>query len=421
MFTLHPAALHGVAGKLVNTLLPHTEADLTALLIHLLAGFGSIIGRNAYCSVDGAKHYSNIFFVCVGATAKGRKGTSWNRIKGILELVDPEWVATHTYSGLSTGEGLIAAAAHLGGTTSDTDTPAADKRMFIMQQEFASTLKVMTRPGNNLSGVIRDAWDTGTFQVMVKKNPVKVEDAHVSVVGHITSEELRRNLTLTEWANGFANRFLWVRSSRSKPLPEGGNLSEQEITALAALLKPAVDFGRKAALLERNQEAKEFWAEIYPDLSEGELGMLGAITSRAEAQVLRLSMLYALLDCSSTIRRCHLEAALAVWGYCEQTAHWIFGDDLGDSTADEILALLKRTKVVTRDEIVNHFSRHRGKEEIGRALALLQRRGLALLDFENTEGRRVQLWRAVTVEEYGPVRENDPKDEGEATKDPAGK
>jgi hypothetical protein len=54
------------------------------------------------------------------------------------------------------------------------------------------------------------------------------------------------------------------------------------------------------------------WATVYEDLSEGKAGLLGSMTSRAEAQVLRLSMVFALLDCSTTIRAEHLRAALAV-------------------------------------------------------------------------------------------------------------
>jgi hypothetical protein len=41
------------------------------------------------------------------------------------------------------------------------------------------------------------------------------------------------------------------------------------------------------------------------------------MVARAPAQVLRLSMMYALLDMSTTIRKEHLEAALEIWRYCE--------------------------------------------------------------------------------------------------------
>jgi hypothetical protein len=60
----------------------------------------------------------------------------------------------------------------------------------------------------------------------------------------------------------------------------------------------------------------------------------GAATSRAEAQVLRLSAIYSVLGCSSTIALPHLQAALAVWNYCSAGAVLLFGTSAGDPTAD---------------------------------------------------------------------------------------
>ena len=47
--------------------------------------------------------------------------------------------------------------------------------------------------------------------------------------------------------------------------------------------------------------------------------MVGAPTSRAAAQVLRLSMINTLLDGEKFVRPPHLLAALAVWDYCGGT------------------------------------------------------------------------------------------------------
>ena len=33
---------------------------------------------------------------------------------------------------------------------------------------------------------------------------------------------------------------------------------------------------------------------------------------------------------------------MAVWAYCDQSAHLIFGDSLGDPVADDILIALRR-------------------------------------------------------------------------------
>ena len=68
--------------------------------------------------------------------------------------------------------------------------------------------------------------------------------------------------------------------------------------------------------------------------------MVGALTSLAEAQVLRLSLIYALLDGERLVRVPHLLAALSVWDYCETSVKYIFGQTLGDPVADGILETL---------------------------------------------------------------------------------
>jgi DNA replicative helicase MCM subunit Mcm2 (Cdc46/Mcm family) len=72
--------------------------------------------------------------------------------------------------------------------------------------------------------------------------------------------------------------------------------------------------------MKRDDEAKAIWREVYPDLSEGKLGMFGAMTARLDAIAVRLSMIYALLDCSPLVRAAHLKAALAIVKYCEDSA-----------------------------------------------------------------------------------------------------
>ena len=91
----------------------------------------------------------------------------------------------------------------------------------MVESEFVSALKVANRDGNTLSAVIRAAWDTGTLRTLTRNSPLEAVGAHVSIIGHITSEELRRYLDATETANGFANRFMWLCVRRSKVLPEG--------------------------------------------------------------------------------------------------------------------------------------------------------------------------------------------------------
>jgi hypothetical protein len=315
-------------------------------------------------------------------------------------------------SGLSSGEGLIWEVRDpiekqeplkekgrvVGYNTVVADQGVSDKRLLVAESEFASVLRIVGRDGNTLSGIIRQAWDTGMLRTLVKNSPARATDAHISIIGHVTKAELLRYLDRTDLVNGFANRFLWVCVRRARVLPFGGRLASVDFAPFIRQLKEAVDFARKLGetAVSWDPEARMLWHEVYEDLSEGRPGLLGAVLSRAEAQVLRLALIYALLDQSHEIRRVHLEAALGLWRYCEASARYIFGDAVGDPVADEILTALRaRAGGLTRSEIRDLFGRHRKSDEIGRALGVLLEHGLARFEPEDTGGRPAERWYAV--------------------------
>ena len=228
---LDPAAFHGLAGQIVETIAPHSEADPAALLGQFLVALGNVVGRHAHFQVEATCHYLNLFLVLVGDTAKARKGTSWDHIRRLFEEVEREsllqpvgaesW-ADRLESGLSSGEGLIWAVRDAGTDEKNTaDLGVQDKRRLVVEGEFASPLKMTQRAGNTLSPVVRNAWDSGNLQTLTKNSPARATGAYISIVGHITREELRRELTTTEQGNGFANRFLWMCVKRSRLLPGG--------------------------------------------------------------------------------------------------------------------------------------------------------------------------------------------------------
>jgi hypothetical protein len=395
-----PEAFHGLAGEFVRLVEPHTESDPVALLLQFLAGFGNQIGRGAYAKVEADTHCCNLFEVAVGETAKGRKGTSWGQVKAPLITVDPDWRG-RVKSGLSSGEGLIfqvrdailkKVARKKNGQTfyeeECIDPGEDDKRLMVVESEFANVLRQIERHGNILSAVSRDAWDTGDLGTLIKNSPTKATGAHVSVIGHITKGELKRYLTRTEAGNGFGNRILWFCVKRSKVLPEGGRIHEVDFAPFLKRLGEARVFAQCAGEVTRDPEARSLWAKVYPDLSEGKPGMVGALTSRAEAQVLRLSMIYALLDLDKLVRVQHLLAALAVWDYCETSVKYIFGQSLGDPVADGILEALEAAQDgLTRTEIYNLFGRHQRSENIQQAIGELLRRGFIAIEAIETRGR----------------------------------
>ncbi len=274
------------------------------------------------------------------------------------------------------------------------DEGVEDKRLLVMEGEFASVLKVMRRETNILSAIVRQAWDGARLQVLTRKDPMKATGAHVSIIGHITKPELLRHLTETESANGFANRSIWLMVKRSKELPFGGEWHSVNITPMVKLLRVVLEFGKNAGEIKWGETAKDLWREVYGPLSEGKPGLFGAVVGRAEAQVVRLAALYAVMDESHSIEREHLLAALALWDYAEASARYIFGDATGDPVADRIIEALRVAGEdgLTRTQIRDLFKRHKSADVINPSLALLLRMSRIRRRSEYTGGRPTERW-----------------------------
>jgi hypothetical protein len=345
----------------------------------------------------------------VGESAKARKGTSLSRVRAVAKVADESWADNRLKNGLSSGEGLIN---EVRDPVQEWDAKekrfeiidpgVSDKRLMIVEPEFAGALAAAERHGNTLSSLIRRAWDGDKLSTLTKSSPLSATGAHISVVGHITQDELRSRITRVDMANGFANRFLFALIRRSKELPFGGELSDSEILHLGEKLRDAVSRAQSIGRVIMSPAAKEKWVVVYGALSSAQPGLLGAVTARAEAQTIRLALLYALLDGNDKIQLPHLEAGLALWEYCEASAAHIFGDAIGDPIADEILrALRSAPEGMSRTDISNLFGRHKSGNRIGAALQLLATRGLARFETIKTTGRPEEKWFAVRGPRHG--------------------
>ncbi|MEI6712595.1 MAG: hypothetical protein WCO60_02520 [Verrucomicrobiota bacterium] len=394
---LPDAALYGVAGEIVRKLDPYTEADQAALLFQLLTCFGSVIGRTAYFQVEATKHHANLFAVVVGQSAKARKGTSGDRIHSIFESVDTEWATNRIKTGCSSGEGIIAQVRD-DRTNKDGEVVEGvrDKQTLFSASEFAQLLRVMKRDSNTLSTVLRDLWDSRPLEILVKNDPIKATGAHGSILGHITVGELQKEIRDTaEMFNGFANRFLWVYAKRSKMLPESEDLPTGYFTRDIERLKEAVAFAKRCGRVRRDENAKLLWAQVYRGVLAYEpAGLLGGVVGRSEAQVVRLSLIFALLDCSDEIRVCHLRAALACWQYCGESAQFIFGEAQADPMSRKVLdALRGKPEGLTRTQIQKDaFNNNCPAEKLNATLKALEQAGQARREQRQGQRGEVDHW-----------------------------
>jgi len=381
--TMADAAFSGLAGEIVRTIDPYCEGDPVAVLAHVLVGVGNMIGPNVRAQVLADLHPGRLFAALVGRTSIGRKGLSSSVPKALLAEANPEW-ALRNSSGLSSGEGLIYAVRdevyeeqpikEKGGIVTGyqqvrVDPGVSDKRLMLVESEMSNPLQRAGIGGNTLSGVLRQAWDGERLRTLTKNSPLRATGSHISVVAHVTEADLILYLTAVAQANGFGNRWLYFLVRRSKLVASGKPVPE-------VLLEPLVHDLRRVAtqparLLERTPAAEADWEAIYPSLTAEVPGLTGAMLARNVAQVLRLSVIYAALDCAPAIDVPHLQAAVAVWEYAEASVRAIFGTKLGIPMLDTIVEALTAKSPQSTSDLHDLFGRHKSATEMDRALTLL--------------------------------------------------
>ena len=246
---------------------------------------------------------------------------------------------------------------------------STDKRLFVVEEEFAAVLRHFERQGNTLSTTLRVAWDGRDLGTMTKSNRDRATAPHICMVGHITSHELDALLTSTDIWNGVANRFLWAAVRRNKLVPFAQPMPDDEVVAIAKELARVIEYAHSRsaadAELTMSNSARDHWAACYPEFTQDHPGILGAVTSRAEAQALRLAMDYAQYDGAERIELQHLEAALTFWRYSFDSAAYIFEGAELDPVAQQIMEALA-TGPKTQNEIVDLFGRNLSKKRKSR-------------------------------------------------------
>jgi hypothetical protein len=430
---LQPEVYQGVCGQIVNAIMPHTEADPAAVTASLLAAVGCMAGRSPHALAGNDQHPARIWPLICGPTADGAKGTSWSAVRPVIAATDSFFLPEHLEGGIVSGEGVIELVRdHTGEDPDDKnfDEGVPDKRLLIVEPEFASVLAKGARQGSSLMQILREAWDGSTLRSAARKsNKLRATDPHITVIGHVTPGEFRSKLTSGEVDGGTVNRLLMVLSRRSKELPDGGNLPDDVRDRGARLIADALKAARnRVAPMQRTADATELWREKYPRLVASKPdGWFASATARAQAQVLRLSVAYAVLDSSAVINTDHLTGALAMWDYAEASARVLFaevGYEARRDDAQKILTFIGAHTRVTRSELCDQlFQKHKKAHEVDALLGPLIDAGQVAQETVATGGRPKTFYtlRGKREKRVKPVTSEDTEDFSHLSRNPAGK
>ena len=369
-----------------------TEADPAAVLVQTLTGLGAMVGLGPHLQHGVSPVPPRWFSLVVGETSRARKGTSWEAATALLRVVDDEFLTKRSLSGFGSGEALLSPIADPSDEEQNGLVPQTpDRRLLVVETEFARVLDVAERTGSTLSPNLRDLFDTGPVRNLVKGQAITASQHHCALVGHITAEELRKRLSSTAILNGFGNRLLLVGAKRPRLLPHPAAVDDSVRMPLASRLRDALEAAGQTGQVSLTADAKACWEELYTAMERRPLPPLAAtMTGRAPIQTLRIALLNALLRGENRVERADLEVAAEVVRYSIDTVLHIFGDQLGDERAEQLLHAAREAghRGLTGKERSAVFGRNVKAEQLNGAVRMLTGMSLcALLKVPSKGGR----------------------------------
>lgn len=399
----------------------YTETPPEAVYLSGLAGFSALVGPKAR-TFEAVNSPLRLNVLLVSEPGLG-KGTSFSLVS---ELFGEE-LAEITKGGFGSGEALVDHfASH--DVRCESDDPGAflrpgskavwlrtvvpDERMLWHEDEMTRAFKTASKDGNTLLDTVRSAWSRDRLErrsIAAKDAGASpMVDAHISALGHITPDELRRAYSGRALSAGTASRFIFaaLRPQGSVPLP----VRPPFLRAFGDAVRDAIGAVRSGHL-PIAPSARAYWidelAGRFPRYVEADTDELTKhLRARQQEYIWRLGANLA-VSMRSSIEVCHLDAGAAIVDYSMASAQWYMGTDAPETTptswgeqnvamdrrSDKIIALLIETPGMTTRELGQRFkgTSRRGLAQALKEMELL--RMISAVETLNEHGLASRCWR----------------------------
>ncbi len=383
--------LYGLVGEVACAGSDGAETNPYAIAANFMAYLSCAIGRGVYLPIGNTWHHARLFCLHIGRSGRGRKGDALQlvlRLDQALREIDDRFAPHVHRGGLSSREGLVALM-HDGYRQGKQDVAAiTDKRLWVVESEFANVLHQGRREGNTLSAALRDCWDGVSLQPATKSNRLYASNPHLCLSGAISPGELTDMMSTRDLTNGFANRFLMIWAERSQILPFPKATPQSIVDNLACKVSEILQFvgadrhdQRDNLRMELTARAQWRYAQLYRSELNEDLGgdVVSAMLERRAPTLLRLAMLFALTDLQTLVDVPHIEAAMAWIRYATASVHYVFVSAAEEAQmvqaldlSNRVLLFLRERGKATRTEITTEcFQKHVSKAKIDASLDLL--------------------------------------------------
>lgn len=390
----------GPLGEFILELSDYVEPCKESLLIQSLVVLGNLFNKKFYMGISGNKLHTNMFAIILGKTSKARKGTSKRIVETILRDIWGDELKNRIKRGLSSGEGLIYSLRDpIYGVKENNkgeqkpvllDQGVENKNAIFYEEEFSRVLKSSKRDTNNITEVIREAYDSGNLSVLTRNNPLTATNTNVSIIAQSTIEEFKNTLKGVDCDNGFYNRFVFCKASRAHVIPH--TLSPIEIEGYSEFktkMLKVKSFIELTSDLEMtySKDAMVLWEKYYLETAYSD-DKNGNLKGRSEDQLQKIAIIYAISECSKIIETRHLLASKTILDYCHQTIDHVFsGNKSEDHINNKVLRYLRLNSNVSRSKIIKDVFKNKIKKlELDQIRdRLLEKHQIDITQDDNTE------------------------------------
>lgn len=305
---------------------------------------GCTLGRRLHV-YHARRLYPNFNVALVGRSGVTRKDTAWSKGRPLLEHlhadVDPENPVFQIIPGIGSAEGLL-------------DALAGERKVVLLNEAELLSLFAKARQEalSNLIPKLSSLYDCPDWETLQTRNKkVRCHEPFLSILSGTTLAWLQAAFTEQLIYGGFANRIAYLCGEPKEPMPFPKKVDPTEETNITTKLNDIRMWADELRQenngeLDVSEECKDRFAAYYwPYHKRCAIESLTAtLIPRIQDFIWKFALLYAAMDFSSQIRLEHLEPAIAVGNYLEQSVTAVFrsfGSSRGKRSEDKLLTYLQ--------------------------------------------------------------------------------
>jgi hypothetical protein len=391
------AAGYGIAARFVEAIFQSTELERVALLLQTLSAVGCMMGRNAFYSNGLTSHYPNVNSIIVREHNNEPTDSTSTIVRELVRSIDPVWSKSHARSGLLASQQYVDLVRdpiyeQIGPAENSRPkllSPGSRYKSVFVLESIGSLLGFNGRKGEDLQNNIGYSYMGLPVWKSTGSRIFCATDATIT----INSVALRKDLEILMLSKNriaeIGQFFLWSCIPQSAPCQITISDIAVVVRKFSQLFRRAIDFAKQHRQIRISQDAEYSLSNIRSTYMHHRAGLYGLITDYAESHILRLALIFALLDQSPTISAQHLQAANAIWAYCDQSCQILFGTLSGCTLADKIELIIRNSgpSGISRTKLNNSLGRNFTRDQINYAIAYLESSELIVTQRNPGKGR----------------------------------